>query len=96
MSSGIKNFFAKFNVIHIVAAPYHPESNGMAKQLIRSLKDKLHHNDEDQGVVLQRNLNIEVSAYWMVTHRDTGFSLFVLLYGCEAIKPYEICSPGAQ
>ena len=34
MSSGIKYFFAKFNVIHRVAAPSHPESNGMAKQLI--------------------------------------------------------------
>ena len=26
----------------------------------------------------------------MVPHRATGFSPFVLLYGCEAITPYEI------
>ena len=26
----------------------------------------------------------------MVPHRATGFSPFVLLYGCEAVTPYEI------
>ena len=90
MSSGIKNFFAKFNVTHDIAAPYHPESNGMAEQLLRSLKDRLSHVNKDQGFNLQRNLNIAVSAYWMVPHRATGFSPFVLLFCCEAITPYEI------
>ena len=90
VSSGIKNFFAKFNVTHDIAAPYQPESNGMAERLIRSLKDRLSHVNKDQGFNKQRNLNIAVSAYWMVTHRATGFLPFVLLYGCEAITPYEI------
>ena len=88
--SGIKNFFAKFNVIHNVAAPYHPESNGMGDQLIRSLKDRLSHVNEDQGFNLNRNLNIAVSAYQKVPHRATSFLPIVLLYGCEAITPYEI------
>ena len=62
----------------------------MAEQLIWSLKDRLSHVDEDQGFDLRRNLNVAVSAYRMVPHRATGFSPFVLLYGCEAITPYEI------
>ena len=90
MSTGINNFFAKFNIVHEVAAPYHPESNGMAERLIKSLKDRLHHVNKDQGFNLQRNLNKAFSAYWMVPHRATGFSPFVLLYGREAITPYEI------
>ena len=90
MSAEIKYFFAKFNIVHEVAAPYCPESNGMAEQLIRSLKDQLHHVNKDQGFNLQRNLNIAVSAYWMVPHRATGFLPFVLLYGCEATTPYVI------
>ena len=63
VSSGIKNFFVKFNVTHNVAAPYHPKSKGMAEQLIRSLKDRLNHVNKDQGFDLQRNLNLAVSAY---------------------------------
>ena len=90
MSAEINNFFFKIEIVHEVAAPYHPESKGMAKQLIRSLEDRLHHVNEDQGFNLQRNLNIVVSAYWMVPHRATGFLPFLLLYGCEAITPYEI------
>ena len=62
MSAGINNFFAKFNIVYEVAAPYLPESNGMAEQLIRSLKDHLHHVNKDQGFNLQRNLNIAISA----------------------------------
>ena len=71
LSAGINNFFSKFNIVHEVAAPYHPESNEIAEQLIRSLKDQLHHVNKDQGFNLQRNLNIAVSAYWMVPHRAT-------------------------
>ena len=88
--SRINSFFAKYNIAHEVSAPYHPESNGMAEQLIRSLKDRLSHVNEDQEFYLRRNLNVAVSAYRMVPHRATGFSPFVLLYGCEAITPYEI------
>ena len=90
VSIGINSFFAKFNIDHEVAAPYHPESNGMAERLIILLKDRLHHVNKDQGFNLQRNLNIAVSAYCIVPHRATGFSPFVLHYGHEAVTPYEI------
>ena len=90
MSTGISSFFAKFNIVHEVAAPYHPESNGMAERLIRLLKVRLHHIKEDQGSNLQRNLNIAMSAYCIVPHRANGSSPFMLLYGCEAVTPYEI------
>lgn len=90
MSAGINSFFAKFNISHEVAAPYHPESNGMAERLIGMLKYKTHNVNKDQGFNMQRNLNTAVSAYFKVPHRDTSFSLFVLLYSCEAVTPYEI------
>ena len=90
VSAGINSFFTKFNIFHEVAAPYHPESKGIAEKLVQLLKERLYHVNKDQGFNLQRNLNIAVSAYWMVPHRATGFSPFVLLYGCEAITPYEI------
>ena len=88
--AGINSSFDKFDNVHEVSAPYHPESNGMAERLIHYLKDRLVHVNKDQGFNLQQNLNIAVSAYCMVPHCATGFSPFVLLYGCEAVTPYEV------
>ena len=75
--------------MHEVSVPYHPETNGMAEKLIRSLKDRLVHVNKDQGFNLQQNLNTAVSAFCMVPHCATRFSPFVLLYGCEAVTPEE-------
>ena len=90
MSAGIDNFFAKFNIVHEVTAPYHPEIDGMAERLIRFLKDRLYHTKKVLGSYMHRYLKIAVSAYKMVPHRATNFSPFVLLYGFEAVKPYKI------
>ena len=53
-------------------------------------KRQVVHFNKDQEFNLQWNLNIAVSAYCMVPHCATGFSPFVLLYGCEAVTPYEV------
>ena len=76
--------------MHEVSAPYHPESNGMAERLICSLKDRLVYVNKDQGFNLQHDLSIAASAYCMVPHWTTEFSTFFLLYGCEAVTPYEV------
>ena len=60
--AGINSFFDKFIIVHEFSAPLHPENNGMAERLIRSLKDKLVHVNKDQGFNLQHKLNIAVSA----------------------------------
>ena len=53
MSAGINNFFAKFNIVHEVAASYHPESNGMAERLIRLLKGRLYHFTKINGLIFK-------------------------------------------
>ena len=50
VSAGINSFFVKLYIIHEVAAPYHPESNGMAERLIWMLKDRLHHVNNFKGL----------------------------------------------
>ena len=40
---GINSFFDKFNIVHEVSAPYHPESNVMAEIFKHFLKDRLVH-----------------------------------------------------
>ena len=34
VSAGINKFFAKFDIVYKVSAPYHPEINNMAERLI--------------------------------------------------------------
>ena len=85
-----KAFFDKFNIVHEVSAPYHPNRNGMAERLIRSLKNRLVNVNKDQKFNLQLILNIAMSANCVVPHCTTEFSPFVLIYGCEAITPYEV------
>ena len=53
MSSGIESIFANFKVVFKAAAPYNPESNGMAERLICLLKDRLHHINKDQDLILK-------------------------------------------
>ena len=56
MSTKIDSFSFKSNIVHEVAAPYYPESNGMAERLIQMLKDRLHHVNKDQGVQFAKKL----------------------------------------
>ena len=62
----------------------------MAECIMQSMKNRLSHVNEDQGFDLRRNLNVAVSAYRMVLNCAISFLPFVLLYGHEAITPYEI------
>ena len=41
---------------------------------------------EEWGRILQ----LAASSYWMVPHGSTGMSLFLMLYGREALMPEEI------
>ena len=75
-------FLTNTHISHEVSAPYHPESNGMAERLIRSLKDRLSHVNEDQGFDLRRNLNIAVSAY-----RIDALPCYGFLAICVALLP---------
>ena len=80
MSSRINNFFVKFNVIHKVAALYHPLSNREPEQLISSLKDRLYHVNKNEGFNSKKRSNIAVRAYLIVPYRDTSFLFFEMLY----------------
>lgn len=40
VSKAINEFFSDYKITHTVAAPYHPESNGMAERFIQTLKGK--------------------------------------------------------
>lgn len=89
-STGINKFFAKFNIVYKVSAPYHPESNGTPEPLIRSLEDRLHHINKDQGLIYIGTWTYKwVSIKWYLTEL-LSFSPFVLLYKLEAITLYRI------
>ena len=90
MSAGIEEFFKSYNIIHKITAPYHPESNGMAERVIKTIKNAVNNFILDTGKDWKKVISVAVAAYNMVPHRGTGFSPFMMVYGREAISPVEV------
>ena len=47
VSARIKKFLCQIQYCSGIAAPYHPEINGMAERLFKLSKDRLHHVNKD-------------------------------------------------
>ena len=90
VSLAILKFFNDFSIKQSTSAPFHPESNGAAERFIRTLKQILKCYKIESVSNLKRFLNIGALAYRMVPHRSNGISLFVMMYGREAIMPEEV------
>ena len=68
-------FLEGYSIKHTVSVLYHPKSNVMAKKTIQTLKGimaKLRLRNIKEWM---EHVNIAVTAYWLIPHQATGFSL---------------------
>ena len=73
-----------------MTAAYHPQSNSKAEQVIQTIKGSVRKLKATSKQAFGLNLQTAASAYRMVSHKATGISPFLMLYGCEALLPEEI------
>ncbi|XP_066445357.1 uncharacterized protein [Eleutherodactylus coqui] len=87
MSSLMQCLCKKTEVRHLVASPYHPQTNGLCERFNGTLKQMLKMLVESHGRDWERYLPHLLFAYREVPQASTGFSPFELLYGRRVRGP---------
>ena len=81
----MKEFFAEYNIRHIITVPYHPKSNKDMEKIIGTIKNVMKKFRLGSQTSWKKALHIAVGVYWMFPHRTTGYFSFKMLYGRKAI-----------
>lgn len=80
----------KIQMTHIMASPYHPQTNGLCERFNGTLKQMLCTFVHSQGKDWERYLPHLLFAYREVPQESTGFSPFELLYGRRVRGPLDL------
>ncbi|XP_041424995.1 uncharacterized protein LOC121395491 [Xenopus laevis] len=90
MSNLMQCLCKKIQVNHLIASPYHPQTNGLCERFNGTLKHMLKTFVESQGKDWERYLPHLLFAYREVPQASTGFSPFELLYGRRVRGPLDL------
>ncbi|KAG8200043.1 hypothetical protein JTE90_001901 [Oedothorax gibbosus] len=77
-SQEFTDFMKKSGIIHVRTAPYHPQSNGQAERLVRTMKDSLKKN---QSGTFQERLDNFLFHYRKAPNVATGLSPANAMFG---------------
>ncbi|XP_077318945.1 uncharacterized protein LOC143940971 [Lithobates pipiens] len=80
----------QIQMTHIMASPYHPQTNGLCERFNGTLKQMLLTFVHSQGKDWERYLPHLLFAYREVPQESTGFSPFELLYGRRVRGPLDL------
>ncbi|CAM4641973.1 unnamed protein product [Lepidochelys kempii] len=90
LAGTMKNLWEAHGVNHLVATPYHHQTNGMVEKVNGTLgamiRKFVNEHSNDWDLVLQQLL----FAYRAVPHPSLGFSPFELVYGREVKGPWQL------
>ncbi|CAM4552027.1 unnamed protein product, partial [Caretta caretta] len=90
LAGTMENLWEAHGVNHLVATPYHHQTNGMVEKFNRTLgamiRKFVNEHSNDWDLVLQQL----VFAYRAVPHPSLGFSPFELVYGREVKGPLQL------
>ncbi|XP_070036539.1 uncharacterized protein [Nicotiana tomentosiformis] len=93
VGSKVSKFLEGLNIKRITSSPYHPSINGQVestnKVTLQNLKKKL----EDAKVKWPDEILVVLWAYWTTTKSSIGETLFLFVYGLEALIPVEVGEP---
>ena len=93
IASEFKDFCTANNITHIHSTQYHPKTNGLAEQAVRTFKERFsatRMHSEDLDLTLQRFL---ISRYRNTPHKSTGRSPAKLLLGRRIRTKLDLLKP---
>ncbi|CAK1553177.1 unnamed protein product [Leptosia nina] len=77
-STAFKEYCEKQGMLHIRSSPYHPQTNGLAERLVRSFKNRMSSNSNED---LSIRLNEFLFNYRNTPHTTTGKAPAEIMFG---------------
>ena len=89
-SEEFRTFTERNGIRHIRVAPYHPSSNGLAENMVKSMKRSLAHS---KGGGVQKDLDNFLMRYRITPHSTTGKAPVELLLKRKIRSVFDLLSP---
>ena len=89
-SSEFQEFVQKNGIRHVRSAPFHPSSNGLAENMVRTFKAAVSHS---KGEGMRLALDRFLFKYRITPHTTTGVSPSELLLGRQVRTIYDLLKP---
>ncbi len=84
----IQDLSEKFRIKHRLSIPYHPQTNSLVERFNQTLCEKLAKMAEET-IMWDEFIDPALMAYRTTKHAITGVTLFLLVYGREAVLPID-------
>uniref|UniRef100_A0A0A9XMS0 RNA-directed DNA polymerase n=2 Tax=Lygus hesperus TaxID=30085 RepID=A0A0A9XMS0_LYGHE len=97
-SEEFQHFLSKFKILHVTGAPYHPETNGLAENGVRTLKNFLKKEnlmDKDSKIVMQE-MEKFLFMYRNTPHSTTNETPAKMIFGRPLRTHLSLLFPSSQ
>lgn len=89
-STEFQSFMTENGIRHVTSAPYHPATNGLAENMVKSLKRALSHSE---GRGSRKAVDQFLLRYRITPHTTTGKSPAELMFGRKVRTVFDLLNP---
>ena len=90
----LKTWCSKIGIKLDYASVYHPQTNGQVERanglIMSGIKPRLVRSLKESDTHWVKELDSVLCGLWTMPNRTTGYTPFFMVYGAEAVLPYDI------